>query len=107
MFTLNTSRSEIQLTQRCPRKRYLHSFYPNGTATPGIVAKHVAVPLAFGSGQHLGLQRLLEGADVEDAIAEARQAYFDQVRDGLQDVASTAQAYTLAEQAALLEQMTR
>lgn len=51
-----TSRSSIELYQKCPRARYLHDFLL-GT---GIVPSGIAVPLATGSCIHAGIEHTLK-----------------------------------------------
>jgi hypothetical protein len=99
-----TDRSRISTYERCPRRRLIE-YHWDGR---GVVPDAKAVPLATGGAIHLGLQRLLEGASVDEAVQDALALYRDLVvHAGFQDTRNTDQLYTIAEQLALTEAMVR
>lgn len=110
-FDLLTSRSEIIAADTCKRLRLLGSLTgPTGLGSVGIgwVPTASAIPLAKGSMIHLGLQRLLESASVDEAVADATAEFTKTVKDrGFSGVLEADQAYTYAEQKALGEVVIR
>lgn len=107
MTDLHTSRSQILDYEHCPRLRLLaHHTGPQGLGSVGIgwSPKVPYVPLAKGSAIHLGLQRLLEGSSVDEAVQDALSLYDETVKlRGFGGVRDQDQEYTFCEQRALCE----
>lgn len=99
-----TDRSRMLTYQRCPYRRYI-DYHWDGV---GVSPYTVAVPLATGGSIHLGLQRLLEGASVDEAVQDALAYYRTALnRGGFADTRDAHQEYLVGEQLALTEVMVR
>jgi hypothetical protein len=99
-----TSRSAILEYQRCPRSRYWR-YHHGGT---GITPTRRAIPLVVGGSVHLGLEGLLKGASVEDAVNGALQSYSEEVEGrgfNLSELEDS--GYVYQEQRALCEALIR
>lgn len=97
-------RSRLDTYQRCPRRYYWNYAYKG----IGVVPAKQALPLAFGSSAHLGLERVLRGEGIEKGVAVALEEFELQARGrGLElEVNESAHAVYL-EQCALLEALLR
>lgn len=110
-YDLETSRSQIMSYETCNRLRLMESHTGErglGSVGIGFVPAKQAIPLAKGSTIHLGLQRLFEGASVDEACQDAMGYYDTTIKDrGFSGVLEANQAYTYAEQRCLAEAVIR
>ena len=99
-----TSRSAALEYQRCPRARYAQYMWGGH----GVVPARAQVELVTGSAAHAGVGGLLNGATVDDAVGLAH-AEFDRELAGqpLAGCEGEWWEYTVAEQKALAEGLTR
>lgn len=101
---MKTSRSAITCYQSCPRKRF-YQFHFNQT---GIEPVKQSIPLVWGSGIHTGVERLLKGDSVDDAVGFALEHYSEECQDRSFDIDELeSQSFVYAEGKALIEGFTR
>jgi len=104
MIELLSSRSRVQDGQRCQRARYLlHE--AQGT---GFSPAKVAVPLATGGAVHVGLENLLLGFGVENAVEASLEEFRGQCTGRQLDIeVLESQSFVFQEQMALTEALVR
>ena len=98
-------RSRLLTYHSCPRA-YYWNYEHDGM---GVVSPKLSIPLATGSTVHLGLEALLKGTSVDEAVGRALTAY-DELADASRGIANNDPAqfdYTVAEQSALVEALVR
>lgn len=101
---MKTSRTAIQTYQQCPRKRYWQ-FHYNGQ---GIEPVKQSIPLVWGGGIHTGVEHLLKGDSVDDAVGFALEAYSEACQDRSFDIDDLeSQSFVYNEGRALIEGFTR
>lgn len=103
-FNIISDRSRKLEYQRCPRARYL-GYHIYGT---GIQQARMSIPLVTGTHVHRGIEALLIGKTVDEAVKLAVTAYRAEIeRRGL-DIGEAEEAYFVAyEQMALVEALIR
>lgn len=98
-----TSRTAIStLKETCPRKWFLNY----GWRGRGITEAKKAIPLLVGGCVHKGLENLLLGHDIEDAVKEALALYEIDARDMRVEYEENLE-YTYIEQRTLIEALIR
>jgi hypothetical protein len=100
-----TSRSAIREFHRCPRARY-YQYHHLGT---GVVPASNSIPLVVGSAIHVGLESLILGEDVEEAVSKTLASYEEMLagRGFEPDSDKTDTYYVYCEQRALVEALIR
>lgn len=103
-MTTLVDRSRIISYQSCPRMRWLQ-YHRDGT---GLVPLRLNIPLTVGGCVHEGLEDLLSGKGVEEAVKRAVGKYWAEVRlRGIQSESGDDEDIVAKEQAALIEGMLR
>lgn len=97
-------RSRLEAYQRCPRKYYWNYVYKG----LGLQQSKRPLPLAFGGSCHLGLERILRGEGIEQAVEVALKEFETQARGRGLLLEANEDAYSVyTEQRALLEALLR
>lgn len=76
---LYESRSALECNQRCPREYYL-TYHALGR---GLSPARTNSDIAIGIARHEGVQKLIEGVDIEGAVNVADGAYLEMTEAGL------------------------
>ena len=104
MIELLSSRSRVQTGQRCSRARY----WLDEAQGTGFSPAKVAVPLATGGAVHSGLESLLLGFGVENAVEAALEEFRAQCTGRQLDIeVLESQSFVFQEQMALTEALVR
>ena len=102
----DTSRAKAYLD--CQRKRWHGYEYPTGLSINGLERLTMNVALSTGIYEHIALDALLNGVEVESAVETACGSYRAEVkRRGLELDIPTEGSYVVEEQAALVEGLAR